>query len=106
MPVYFQACVGATPLSSAVDLLPIGLIIAPAGLVCGIVVQLTKMYRPPNLVGWILTIVGFGLLSILRANSSVGEWVGFQILVSTGLGLIVRAALHPQLPDTDAGSVR
>lgn len=71
-------------------------IIAPFALVAGVMVQVMRKYRPVNVVGWIITVVGFGLLSTLRADDAVGKWVGYQIVASIGTGLIVRRALHDQ----------
>ena len=65
------------------------LIISPFALICGAVVKITGKYRPVNYAGWILMIIGFGLLSLLKADSDVGHWVGYQILVSAGSGIIV-----------------
>ena len=90
IPVYFQACMGASPIRSGVDMLATALVIAPFALICGIIIKATNKYRPANIMGWVLTIVGFGLLSLLKADSPVKNWVGFQFLVSAGTGMIVR----------------
>ncbi|KAF8148433.1 iron permease [Crassisporium funariophilum] len=97
LPVYFQACLLASPIRSGVDMFGTALVIAPFALVCGITVQVQNKYRPANLVGWILTIIGFGLLSLLRAESNVGQWVGFQIVASAGTGMIFAGTVFPIL---------
>ena len=89
LPIYFQAVLGASPIRSGVDMLASALIISPFALICGAVVKITGKYRPVNYAGWILMIIGFGLLSLLKADSDVGHWVGYQILVSAGSGIIV-----------------
>ncbi len=89
LPVYFQATLGASPIGSGVDGLPTALIIAPCALFAGVTVHVMKKYRPVILTGWILTIVGFGLLSLLRANNSVAQWVGYQIVAAVGVGMLV-----------------
>ena len=88
--MYFQAVKGASPIKSSVDFLPSALIVAPFALTCGIIVQITNKYRPVNAVGWIFTVVGFGLLSLLKVDSSIGKWAGFQVVAGIGTGLIVR----------------
>jgi hypothetical protein len=35
-------------------------------------------------------IIGFGLVSTFRENTSVGKWVGYQMVGAVGVGLIVR----------------
>lgn len=71
LPVYFQAVLGASPLRSSVQTLPTALVIAPFALFCGIIVKVINKYRAVNVVGWIISIIGFGLLSLLRADSTL-----------------------------------
>jgi hypothetical protein len=76
-------------LMSLVDFLPGALITAPFAFVGGAVVTITQKYRPVNFFGWIMTIVGFGLISTLREDSAVGKWVGYQVVAAIGTGLLV-----------------
>lgn len=94
MPVFFQACKGASPVRSSVETLPIALVMAPFAMFSGIVIKVTRTYRPVNLLGWILSIVGFVVLTLLRPDSSTAQWVGFQFLMSTGNGIIVSPRTH------------
>ncbi|KAJ7040778.1 MFS general substrate transporter [Mycena alexandri] len=95
LPVFFQACFGASPIRSAVDLLPTALLIAPFALVAGTVVTLSKNYRVVNWMGWVAFLIGFGLFSTLREDSSAGKWVGYQIVTSIGAGMLVSAFPFP-----------
>lgn len=70
------------------------MIIAPSALLAGIVVQVTRKYRPVNAIGWIGTIVGFGLLSTLKADDTTAKWVGYQVVASFGTGIIVRTSVR------------
>ncbi|OCH96313.1 iron permease [Obba rivulosa] len=97
LPVYFQACLGASPIRSGVEMLATALVIAPFALVCGIMVKTSKKYRPANYLGWVLSAIGFGVLSLLKANSPTSKWVGYQLLVSAGTGLIFSATIFPVL---------
>ncbi|KAF8584813.1 iron permease [Ramaria rubella] len=97
MPVYFQAALQASPIRSGVDMLATAFIIAPFALFCGISVQILGRYLPTNYFGWIISVIGFGLLSTLTENSSVGHWVGFQLLAAAGTGLIYAATIFPVL---------
>jgi hypothetical protein len=92
-PVFFQACFGASPLRSAVDYLPGSLVGPPFAFLAGAVITISRKYRPVNWVGWIVTIVAFGLFSTIREDSAVGEWVGYQVLGAAGLGVLVRCTL-------------
>ncbi|KAF7313369.1 MFS domain-containing protein [Mycena chlorophos] len=97
MPVYLQACLGATPLQSAVDFLPGSGFSAPTALIAGAAIKITQRYRLANWVGWVIMIVGAGLLSLLKDDSPKGDWVGFQILFSTGMGVLFTAPIFPVL---------
>ncbi|THG95258.1 hypothetical protein EW026_g6357 [Hermanssonia centrifuga] len=97
LPVFFQACLGASPIRSGVDMLATALIIAPFALLAGIMVQIMRKYRAVNYLGWIITVVGFGLLSLLKENDAVGKWVGYQIIASVGTGMIFAVTMFPVL---------
>ena len=90
MPVFFQACKGASPVRSSIDTFPIAFVLSPFALISGILIKVVQKYRLMNLAGWIVSIVGFGVLSLLRPDSGLGETVGFQFLMAAGVGIVVR----------------
>ncbi|KAN0098036.1 hypothetical protein V8E55_002482 [Tylopilus felleus] len=97
-PVYFQACKGASPVLSGIYALALGSV-APAGIITGISIKLTGRYRPQMWIGWILTIVGFGLLSTIRATDAVGKSIGYLVLLGCGVGLLSATPMyHIQAP--------
>ncbi|KAK0482589.1 major facilitator superfamily domain-containing protein [Armillaria novae-zelandiae] len=97
LPVFFQSAFAASPIRSAVQFLPSALIIAPFALSSGFIVAITGKYRPVNWVGWALTMIGFGLLSLLKEDTSTGKWVGYQLVASAGSGLVFSAPVFPLL---------
>ncbi|KAH9916586.1 major facilitator superfamily domain-containing protein, partial [Epithele typhae] len=97
MPVYFQACHGASPLRSSVMFLPLALTMSPFAFTAGGLVHVFKKYRWAILLAWSLSLVGFGLLSTLTADISTGHWVGYQIVVGVGTGLLFTATVFPLL---------
>ncbi|THH32797.1 hypothetical protein EUX98_g1387 [Antrodiella citrinella] len=97
MPVYFQACLGRTPILSGVDMFPTALLISPFAMIAGIGTQVSGKYRPANFAGWILIVVGLGVMSLLKADSSTGKWVGYQMIAAAGLGLLYPATVFPIL---------
>ncbi|KAI0368428.1 iron permease [Pilatotrama ljubarskyi] len=97
LPTFFQACFGASPLRSSVQTLPTALVIPSFSLFCGFLVKAMHKYRPVNVVGWIISIIGFGLLSLLRADSSGPQWIGFQFLMSAGTGVIYASTIFAAL---------
>ncbi|THU84977.1 MFS general substrate transporter [Dendrothele bispora CBS 962.96] len=88
MPVYFQAVLGHSPVHSAIDFLSGVLVIVTAAFTAGIVVTYTGLYRPIIYIGWGLMMIGFGLLSMLKEGNEVGKWVGYQVVVGAGAGLL------------------
>ncbi|KAJ7487875.1 major facilitator superfamily domain-containing protein [Mycena latifolia] len=105
--VFFQACFGASPIRSAVDFLPGSLVTTPFALVAGVSIATLKKYRLVNWIGWAVAIIGYGLVSTLREDSSVGKWVGYQIVGAMGVGILFSAPIFPllaPLPNTRAAS--
>ncbi|KAI0763283.1 iron permease [Trametes elegans] len=97
LPVYFQACMAASPIHSAVNLFATALVMAPSAIVCGVIVKKTNKYRPANYVGWVLIMIGFGLLSLLKADSSTAAWTGYQVITAIGVGIIWASTVFPIL---------
>ncbi|KAI0363645.1 iron permease [Pilatotrama ljubarskyi] len=97
LPVYFQACMAATPIRSSINIFATALVLSPFALFCGIVIKGTNKYRPANYVGWALMVIGFGLLTLLMADASTGQWAGFQIITAAGLGIIWASTVFPIL---------
>ena len=80
---------GASPIRSSVNMLATTLICAPVSLFAGGYVKKSAKYRPANFVGWSLMLIGFGLFTLFKADSSTGMWAGFQIITAAGIGIIV-----------------
>jgi hypothetical protein len=71
--------------------------ITPASIGCGVTVQVFRIYRPQNYIGWALVIAGFGVLSILDVSSSRAQYICCQILVGVGLGVVWISTQFPIL---------
>lgn len=63
--------------------------------VAGISVTITGRYWWQNLLGWVLAVIGIGLLSVLDVGSPKAEWVIFQMIKGIGLGTLYTV---PQFP--------
>jgi hypothetical protein len=97
LPVYFQASKEASPVKSAIDIFGAAFTIAPGGIVTGISVLLLQRYSPQNHVGWILTTLGFGLLSTFKVDTGAGMLTGFQIILGFGVGILYASTQYPIL---------
>ncbi|KAI0324265.1 iron permease [Cubamyces sp. BRFM 1775] len=97
LPVYFQACKGASPVRSGVDMLPYSLSIPPFAIVAGATATATDRYKPQNIIAWACITLGMGLQSTLGADAAVRNWIGFQIIPGIGFGLLFTATTFPIL---------
>ncbi|KAJ5618956.1 hypothetical protein N7510_002940 [Penicillium lagena] len=102
LPVYFQGVLSATPYRSGIMLLPTILALVPFAIIGGLLLTRFGRYKPILITAFALVVVGFGMFSMLDQNSSVGAWVGFQIIESAGAGLAIPTLLPALLaPLTD-----
>ncbi|KAJ7624052.1 major facilitator superfamily domain-containing protein [Mycena polygramma] len=97
LPVFFQACLGATPIRSAVYFLPAVLAATIFGLLAMLCITYMKKYRLVNWAAWCISVLGFGLISTMRADTSTAQWVGFQILTALGVGPLFEGPVFPLL---------
>ncbi|KAI8716446.1 hypothetical protein NCS52_00938500 [Fusarium sp. LHS14.1] len=107
LPVYFQAVKEASPARSAVMLFPIATTSAPGGVIAGIAITKTGKYRIWHFVGFALMSISCGLFTLLDDKSSIGRWVGFQLLFGFGTGFVFTSCLPPilaSLPDSDVAT--
>lgn len=95
--MYFQASLGASAVGSGVDMFSLCLTIPAFAIATGISVEIVGRYRPQNYIGWVFIIVGFGVLSILDENSSRATYIGCQIPLGVGLGIIWISTQFPIL---------
>jgi hypothetical protein len=63
----------------------------------GIAVKKTGKYLNATYVGWMLTVIGAGLFTTLRADSSLAKSIGFQLVIGGGLGTLYVVTLFPIL---------
>jgi len=95
--VFFEACQDRSPSRAGVDLFGLSYSISLIALATGITVRRTGKYIIPIYVGWVLTIVGAGLLTTLSANSSLAKSVCFQLVIGAGVGVTYVVTLFPIL---------
>lgn len=97
LPTYYQACKLATPLHAGVELLAVSMVIAPIVIISGISITKLKVYRPQLWAGWAFLMIAMGIMSTLKADSSLGRAIGFPALVGIGAGLLYQATYYPVL---------
>ncbi len=95
--LFFEACKEKSPTGAGVDIFGLSYTISLIALVAGIVVKMTGKYLVPIYVGWILIVIGAGLLTTLRADSSLAKAIGFELVIGSGVGVIYVAVIFPVL---------
>jgi MFS family permease len=93
MPLYLQAVLGATPLTSGLMLLPFIVTGACAGIAGGVLIHRTGRYRELIWLGTVLLCLGFGLFISFNANTSKAQAIGFLVIGGIGSGLLFEPPL-------------
>jgi hypothetical protein len=84
------------------------LFLIPFAAISGRLLQQVGRYRPLAVGGLSLIVVGLGLLTLLKASSSIAAWVLFQALEAAGIGLALSALLpsaQASLDDADTAKI-
>ncbi|KAH9062385.1 major facilitator superfamily domain-containing protein [Lactarius vividus] len=95
--VFFEACKDRSPSGAGVDIFGLSYSISLIAIIAGIAVKKTGKYLAPTYIGWALMVTGAGLLTTLRADSSIAKSVGFQLVIGGGVGIIYVVSLFPIL---------
>lgn len=95
--VFFEACKDKSPTAAGIDLFGLSYTISLIAVVAGVAVKKTGKYLIPTYVGWVLIVVGAGLLTTLRADSSIAKSIGLQLVIGAGAGIIYVISLFPIL---------
>lgn len=88
MPLYYEAVKGYSPIISGVALFPDTFTVAPMAVVTGILITVTGHYRWAVWSGWALTVLGTGILVLLKADTTVPAWIFLTIVSGVGLGIL------------------
>jgi hypothetical protein len=93
--VWFQAIKDDSALRAGLSTLPVTLAFILTGIVTAIATQKIRYYVPPLLLTPMLSSVGAGMLSTLRATSGHSEWMGYQALFGLGVGVGFQTSMLP-----------
>ncbi|BGP31682.1 hypothetical protein JCM10296v2_003456 [Rhodotorula toruloides] len=88
IPIRSQTVDGASPVRAGIELLPLIFLNMTAGIVAGWTVSKWGMVQPAMLVGTGFTAIGAGLHASMDQNTTEGQWIGYGIVVGTGMGAL------------------
>ncbi|KAF7926576.1 hypothetical protein BELL_1592g00010 [Botrytis elliptica] len=104
LPVWFQTIKGVSPTESGVRTLPTFLATIGCSIIAGSLVSRLGYFTPWAIMGCVCSAIGSGCMSLFNVNTGAGEWIGFQILVGAGRGMLSQmpiTAIQNSLPATD-----
>ncbi|KAL3290696.1 MFS general substrate transporter [Colletotrichum asianum] len=93
LPIFFQAIQGVNPEQSGIRNLPLIFSSSIASLASGRIFSSFRYPRVFLFCGAAVTAVGAGMIYTLDRLSSVGEYVGYQILFGVGVGICLQVPL-------------
>jgi MFS family permease len=87
LPIYFQSVDNRTAISSGVLNLPLVLAMAVGSTISGITVSKTGHAAPFMVAGAVMATVSAGLMYTFDVGTSMGKWIGYQLLYGAACGL-------------------
>lgn len=87
IPFYFQAAKALTAEGSGVHFLAYLLPVFIVAIIAGTFVTKFRKYAPLMGIGAAIMVIGSGLLHTLNPNSTVAQWVCYQIITGIGFGM-------------------
>jgi hypothetical protein len=89
--VWFQAIKGNSAVESGIHLLPQVVALVIASIVTGVLTTKVGYYMPFLIIGICLAAVGAGLFTTFDIDTTVGQWIGYQIIYGFGFGGCIQA---------------
>ncbi|KAH8799927.1 major facilitator superfamily domain-containing protein [Hyaloscypha sp. PMI_1271] len=88
LPIYYEAVKDYSPIITGIAVFPETFTVAPASIVVGITTSITGRYKWALWVGWVLTVLGMGLLYLQDVNTSTVAWVFLNLVPGLGTGIL------------------
>ncbi|KAI4120737.1 MAG: hypothetical protein LQ338_006803 [Usnochroma carphineum] len=88
LPLYYECVKGYSPVISGVAAFPETFTVAPMSIIVGIMVSKLGRFRWAIWTGWLLTVLGMGLLYLLSPRTSIPAWLFLNLVPGVGLGML------------------
>ena len=105
IPIYFQSILGASPIKSGVDNLPLVISVGIFILAGGYTVAAFGHATPFMAAGATLTCVSAGLFYSMDSNTSSAKWIGYQVLAGAAIAFPYMNCLNVAQANVDDGDV-
>jgi MFS family permease len=105
IPIYFQSVGDASPTMSGVYNLPLIIATTISMITSGMLISATGLAVPIQVVGAIIGVVAAGLLYTLDIDTSIGKWIGYQLLAGVGWGLAFQVPIIVGQANADPGDI-
>ncbi|XXG99431.1 hypothetical protein Hte_005770 [Hypoxylon texense] len=93
LPVYFQAVLATSVRQSGINFLPVAIGCLFFAAIAGISLSVFGVYKPIHAIAFGLSILGYGLFTLLDESTSTVAWAFFEIIAAGGLGMTISAVL-------------
>ncbi|KAG8527144.1 uncharacterized protein KY384_008573 [Bacidia gigantensis] len=87
-PLYYEAVKSFSPVLTGVALFPETFTVAPIAVVTGIAITKTGRYRWAIWIGWLLTILGLGVLYLMDVDTTTAQWIFLNLVCGLGMGML------------------
>jgi hypothetical protein len=91
LPLYYEAVKELSPIQAGLAVLPETLTLVPVSIMTGLLITWRGSYRWAIWTGWLVTTVGMGLLPLLDVGTPTDMWIGLNLIVGLGTGLLFGA---------------
>lgn len=88
LPLYYEAVKGYSATMTGVAIFPETFTVAPMVIITGILVSITGRYRWAIWIGWVIFILGLGLLCLLGPDTSIPAFVFLNLVPGIGAGFL------------------
>lgn len=90
--IWLQAIKGASALQSGIMSLPLIVSMVVASIIGGLVISKIGFYMPSLILGTALMAIATGFFTTFTPDASRGEWIGYQVMYGSGLGMAMQQA--------------
>lgn len=89
LPLYFEVVKGYSAISTSIALFPQTLLAAPVAVVIGITIGKIGRYKKLLVSGWAISVLGCGVMILLRSSSTIPQWIFIDMLSGVGMGFLL-----------------